>query len=76
MPGGSFQVDPLSPAVHHPWEVRNTPTITWTANPSQYYTLVLVDAGMGGNAYAVFINIRGNDFARHEVRKFQHFYYT
>ncbi|CAG2218201.1 unnamed protein product [Mytilus edulis] len=67
MPGGSFQVDPLSPAVHHPWEVRNTPTITWTANPSQYYTLVLVDAGMGGNAYAVFINIRGNDFARHEA---------
>ena len=27
LPGGSFQVDPLSPKVHYPWEVRNAPTL-------------------------------------------------
>ena len=69
MNGGSFQVDPLSPQVHHPWEVRNLPTITWNGQSSHYFTLVIYDVGMG-STHAVYMNIPGHDISSSDVSFF------
>lgn len=66
LPGGSFQVDPLSPKVHYPWEVRNAPTFTWPSNPGEYFACVLYDVGFY-SLHALYVNIPRSDLTLSDV---------
>lgn len=66
MPGGSFDVDPMSTDVHRPWEVRDKPTIKWMSEPSDLFTLVLYDAGFQ-QLNALYVNIKGNNISTSDV---------
>ncbi|CAC5364552.1 unnamed protein product [Mytilus coruscus] len=60
LPGDSLEVDPLSPTVNHAWQLRNLPTMKWTAKPSDYFTLVLYDIGFT-YLHALYVNIPGSN---------------
>ncbi|XP_076107055.1 uncharacterized protein C56G2.4-like [Mytilus galloprovincialis] len=60
LPGGSLEVDPLSPTVNHGWQLRNLPAMKWTAKSSDYFTLVLYDIGFT-YLHALYVNIPGSN---------------
>ncbi|XP_052239157.1 uncharacterized protein C56G2.4-like isoform X2 [Dreissena polymorpha] len=67
----NIDVDPLSDDVETPWFVRNTPNITWSYNATDYYTLIVYDAGYLF-AHAVYVNVRGNDLSSGQAVKEYH----
>ena len=52
------------------WLVRNTPKVTWSASAQEQdaqFSLLLVDAGFGF-AHAIYVNIKGGDISKGQVR--------
>ncbi|XP_052239058.1 uncharacterized protein LOC127850223 [Dreissena polymorpha] len=67
----NIDVDPLSDDVETPWFVRDTPNITWSYNATDYYTLIVYDAGYLF-AHAVYVNVRGNNLSSGQAVKAYH----
>lgn len=74
LPGGSLEVDPLSPTVNHGWQLRNLPAMKWTAKSSDYFTLVLYDIGFT-YLHALYVNIPGSNITNADVSWFYLYFY-
>ena len=63
-----FTVDPLSDTSITPWDLRAMPEVTWTADQSDLFTLIVVDVGHGW-LHGLYVNIPGNVISNGEVRR-------
>lgn len=61
-----IDLDPAVTDIYRPWSVRNRPTMTWSANQSELYTLIVFDTGYLIN-HGIFLNIPGNNISQSEV---------
>lgn len=61
-----IDLDPAVTDIYRPWSVRNRPTMTWSANQSELYTLIVFDTGYFIN-HGIFLNIPGNNISQSEV---------
>lgn len=63
-----IDLDPTVTNIYRPWSVRNRPTMTWSANHSELYTLIVFDTGYLIN-HGIFLNIPGNNISQSEIFK-------
>lgn len=61
-----IDLDPAVTDIYRPWSGRNRPTMTWSANQSELYTLIVFDTGYLIN-HGIFLNIPGSNISQSEV---------